>query len=602
MPDLIQSLQTRDIGHVRIVAGLWGIDLKAVDLDEALKELDEKLLDPGLVQEVVEALPPDAGAALEALAEAEGKLPWVVFARRFGEIREVGPARRDREQVYLSPVSAAEVLFYRAFLARAFFDTSNGLQEFAYIPEDLLLLVGRPQPPDETRGRPAGEVEKGEAEAQAEPAPGTAPAGEAGGLTPAEAGEPARTAPAAVKAGESPLGRPATPIERAEISLSTDRILDDACTLLAALRLGWPSVSRPENLSVPENILLEFLAAAKLTLDSAPQLEPVRVFLATPRRQALSLLVRAWTESEGFNELRQLPGLACEGEWTNQPLAARKFLLDLLTAIPAGQWWSMNAFVRLVKEKYADFQRPAGDYDSWFIRRTSDGTYLRGFGSWDEVDGALIRYLISGPLFWLGMVDLAYPEKGMAPSAFRLSNQEYRISNTESEKLHVTSQGRVDVPRLLPRAVRYQIARFCEWDEEREDEYRYRITPAALAGARAQGLRVSQLLTLLRKYAAAPVPPPVVRAIQRWEEKGTEARLQTHTVLRVSSPEVLEELRKSRAGRFLEESLGPAAAVVKPGAAGRVMAALAELGLLAEMEPDEKKGQEVTEPVTPDKG
>jgi hypothetical protein len=94
----------------------------------------------------------------------------------------------------------------------------------------------------------------------------------------------------------------------------------------------------------------------------------------------------------------------------------------------------------------------------------------------------------------------------------------------------------------------------------------------------------------------------VVRAIQRWEEKGTEARLQTHTVLRVSSPEVLEELRKSRAGRFLEESLGPAAAVVKPGAAGRVMAALAELGLLAEMEPDEKKGQEVTELVTPEKG
>ncbi len=120
----------------------------------------------------------------------------------------------------------------------------------------------------------------------------------------------------------------------------------------------------------------------------------------------------------------------------------------------------MNAFVRLIKEKFADFQRPAGDYDSWFIKRASDGVFLRGFTSWDEVDGALVRYLISGPLFWLGMVDLAFPEKGMAPSAFRLSNQEFRISKTEAEKLHVTSQGRVDVPRLLPRAARYQIARF----------------------------------------------------------------------------------------------------------------------------------------------
>jgi len=33
--------------------------------------------------------------------------------------------------------SPAEALFYRALLARAFFPTSDGLQEFAYIPDDL---------------------------------------------------------------------------------------------------------------------------------------------------------------------------------------------------------------------------------------------------------------------------------------------------------------------------------------------------------------------------------------------------------------------------------------------------------------------------------
>jgi hypothetical protein len=568
MPDLVHSLLNRDIGHLRIVASLWGIELEATELEVALEELAASLLDPELVHEVMEALPADALAALAALAEAEGRLPWVVFARRFGEVREVGAARRDRDEIYLSPISAAETLFYRAFLARAFFDTNNGLQEFAYIPEDLLPLVKPPAPAE-----PAAPVETVPEPAVTESAP--------------EGSAPAKTVlvpPTVVKAGEEPLGRPATPIERAEILLSTDRILDDACTLLAALRLGRDSVPQPEKLSLPENILREFLMAARLITDSTPQVDPVRTFLATPRRQALSMLVRAWTESETFNELRQLPGLSFEGEWTNDPLATRKYIVDLLAAIPPGQWWSLNAFVRLIKEKHADFQRPAGNYDVWLIKRLSDGTFLRGFPSWDEVDGALIRYLIAGPLFWLGMVDLAFPEKGMAPSAFRLANQEYRIPKTETEKLHVTSQGRVDVPRLLPRAARYQIARFCEWGEEKEDEYRYRITPAALASAKEQGLKVGQLLALLRKHAAAPIPPPVVHAIQRWENQGTEARLETHTVLRVSSPQVLEELRKSRAGRFLEESLGPTAAVVKPGASARVLAALAELGLLAEHE------------------
>jgi hypothetical protein len=41
-------------------------------------------------------------------------------------------------------------------------------------------------------------------------------------------------------------------------------------------------------------------------------------------------------------------------------------------------------------------------------------------------------------------------------------------------------------------------------------------------------------------------------------------------------------LRKSKAGRFLGESFGPVTVVVKPGAQSKVLAALAELGLLAE--------------------
>jgi hypothetical protein len=554
MPTLLDSLQKRDLGHLRIVAGLWGVELKSVETEAALHELAAALLEPSLVAEVVEALPEEARTALAALAGMEGKLAWSAFVRQFGEIREVGSGRRDREQVHLNPISAAETLFYRALLGRDFFDTPNGPLEFAYIPEDLLKLIHH-------EGHQGHEGKKEKT------------------VVP--------VASAVVKPGDEPLGRPATPIERAQVVACSDRILDDACTLLAALRQGWTTVPRPENLSLPENILRDLLYTAGLIAEGAPQLEPVRAFLAISRKEALGVLVKAWTGSETFNELHQLPGLSCEGEWTNQPLATRTFLLGLLAAVPAGQWWSMNAFVRMIKERYADYQRPVGDYDSWFIRRTADNTFLRGFAAWDEVDGQLVRYLIGGPMFWLGLVDLALPEPDMAPSAFRIRPRSAIQDISETGKLHVTSQGRVDVSALLPRAARYQIARFCEWVSEKDDEYRYRITPTALTRAREQGLKVDQLLALLRKHAAAPVPPPAVQAIQRWERKGTEARIEPLTVLRVSSPEVLEELRKSRAGRFLGESLGPVTAVVKPGAGPKVLAALAEQGLLAEGEMDE---------------
>jgi len=201
-----------------------------------------------------------------------------------------------------------------------------------------------------------------------------------------------------------------------------------------------------------------------------------------------------------------------------------------------------------------------------------------------------VRHLITGPLHWLGMTDLAAPEQGGAITAFRLTAWSVALLRggipdglpREAGRLHAAANGRISVPRLLPRAARYQLARFCEWEDEIKDGFRYHLTTTSLVNATRQGLRVNHLLGLLTKYASAPLPPAFLRALHRWELNGTEARLEQPLVLRLSRPEVLEELRKSKAGRFLGEILGPTAIVVKAGARAKVLAALAELGLLAE--------------------
>ena len=554
MPNLVQTLQARDLGHLRIVAGLWGLELSAAENEAALTELTTALLDPQLVGEITDSLSTEARSALVALVQAGGKMPWAVFERQFGEIRQAGPGRRDREKFFLSPVSAAETLFYRALLARSFFDTPNGPQEFAYIPDDLLPLIS------------------GKIESQPPLTPGPPPTATS-----------ARKDIGVTITGE-PLGRLAMPREYAHPIPATDRVLDDATTCLAALRLGL----EPPEMQVPAGTVMEFLKAAGIMNGGASDPEQVKSFLELPRMQALNLLTKAWQESDTFNELHMLPGLACEGEWTNQPLKTRQFLFHLLEALPEGKWWSLPAFIRAVKDKYPDFQRPAGDYDSWFIKRLSDGTFLRGFASWDEVDGALVRYLITGPIFWLGMVELAAADENGNVTAFRVN--EKPITGLEKGKLAVASNGRISVPRSVVRVTRYLISRFCEWDEFKPDEYRYRVTTASLKRAQKQGLKASQLLTLLAKNSTAGIPPAFVKALKRWELNGTEARVESQIILKVSRPEVLEELRKSKAGRFLGEALGPVSVVVKPGAQARVLAALAEMGLLAELGTESRTG------------
>ena len=552
MPDLFTSLLKYDLGHLYIVAELWGVDLYSNATESAAKDLCASLLDPDLLTEILEALNPEAQTAIEMLVAKNGRIPWAEFTRRFGEIREMGAGKRDREKPHHNPASTAEILFYRALLGRAFFNTVNGAQEFAYIPDDLLKLISH---------RDAESQRKDEIESLS--------------LSP-----PRSTTGRGVSAAENePLGRPASPGEKAHSILANDYLLDEATTLLAALRLG---INVPET-RIPVQIIEQLLKAAKIILKSGPKLEKVKTFLEAPRDEAMQTLTDAWLGSETFNELRQLPGLIFEGEWKNQPLVTREFLLNLLDEIPEGKWWSLSAFIRDVKTKYPDFQRPAGDYDSWFIKRATDGEYLRGFAHWDQVDGTLIRYFITEILFWLGQVELASPEEGVEPTAFRVISEKGKLKSEEG-KIVARSNGQVTVPRFAPRAVRYQVARFCEWDESKGDDFRYTITPSSLKNAGEQGLKVEHLLSLLAKYTSGGIPPVLVKALKRWEVNGTEARVQTQVVLRVSRPEVLEEMRKSKAARFLGEMLGPTSVVIKDGAQSKVLAALAELGLLAEDE------------------
>ncbi len=546
MPDFIHSLLKQDIGHLRIIAEFWGLELESADADSAREELAASLLDFDLLTELLDSLTPQADSALTELADSGGRIAWQAFARKYGDIREMGAAKRDRERPHLKPASTTEILFYRGLLARAFFENENGSQEFAYIPDDIFEILSH---------RDTGLQRKIQKESPHPRDSGTK---------------------------NDPLGRPASPGEKGKEILADDSILDDATTLLAALRMG----KTPESDSLLTNLreqvpaLQSLLSTASLVNNNVIQTEEVKTFLEASRTDALNMLHTAWLDSATFNELKLLPGIVCEGEWKNQPQETREFLLNLLDAIPEGKWWSLNAFVRDIKAKYADFQRPAGDYDSWFIKSEADGAYLRGFSHWDQVDGALVRFFITGVLHQLGKVDLSYAEGATEATAFRVSS--FEDKKEERGKVGVGSNGKIAIERTAPRVVRYQISRFCEWNEPKKDEFKYQITAQSLKHAKEQGLKAEQLLSLLVKHTDGKVPPVLVQALKRWDANGTEARVETQTVLRVSQPEILEEMRKSKAGKFLGERLSPTAVIVKSGAIQNVMDALAELGLLAE--------------------
>ncbi|GAB4528697.1 MAG: hypothetical protein Fur0018_14930 [Anaerolineales bacterium] len=539
MPTLTTSLQGKDLGHLRIIAERWGLtEWQAPDAYTGLQRLVPLMLDSTLVEEIIEALPAETRAALEDLLQNGGQMSWQVFSLRYGQIREMGAGRRDRERPDLQPVSPAERLWYHGLIARNFFDTPNGPQEMVYIPEDLAVHLPAPR-----------------------------------------------------QAAHIVLGRPATPAERAIVSPCNDAVLDDACTLLAARRMPLTAEETLPLVRVPLPALQALLRAAGL-LDETGGVNPgeTRLFLEASRSQALLQLWQAWLHSPQYNDLKLLPGLQSEGEWQNDPIQARQALLDFLADLPPDAWWSMSSFVHAVREHHPGYQRPGNDFDSWYLRDSASGEYRRGLAHWDAVDGALLREMIAGPLHFLGLLEIARPAEGAPPGAFRwspwaadlLRGQPPAGLPAEDERLQARSDAHVYVPRLAPRAVRYQVARFCTWQGMKANLYVYQVTPAALSRAAEQQLQPQHLLQLLTRHASH-VPPALHNAIQHWSQHGTQVRIQQATLLRVRTPDLLKHLQKSKAARFLGEPLGPTTVLLKTGAEEKVLEILAEMGYLGEI-------------------
>ena len=292
------------------------------------------------------------------------------------------------------------------------------------------------------------------------------------------------------------------------------------------------------------------------------------------------MLVAAWRDCETFDELRLLPQLKCEGPWINQPRTARAMLLQQLDSVPRQTWWHLNSFVESIKQTHPDFQRPAGDYDSWFIKRAGDGTYLRGFECWDEVDGALIRFTLRDVMHRLG---LNRPR----------GNNHRRLSRCipAGSEAGGGAYGRRAAEHRLPGPHRRGSGRTacCALS----------AGPFLRVGAAGTGRVPFSHYTAIDGgcgEAGLEGGAPADAARKAWQGRHTGIRHEGAETLgagrhrsenRESGGPACEAPRDHQGAsavampaRFLDQALGPTAISIKPGAQDKVIAALAELGLL----------------------
>ncbi|MBE2224142.1 MAG: helicase-associated domain-containing protein [Anaerolineae bacterium] len=553
MRTLEQALQDHELIVLRVLGEWWELDLMGADKVRCVSALAEVLAQLDMTQEI-NFVSPEEKAALQDLIAAGGQLPVAAFSRKYGEVRMMGPAKLEREEPWFDPESAAESLWYRGFLYRAFDETADGVMEFYYLPAEMMAQFSQP-------------VENMTVSAVLDDLP-------------------------ALSASAAP--------ERYETAV-TDAV-DDLTTLLAIAQTTSDLLEHPASLtSYLQNgnsdrlsLLMTLADEMGLLRHTENGLRPTRTavsWLQLSRETQLQEMANAWSSSI-WNDLCHTPGLRCEGEgWNNDPLLARTALLENLER--TGEWYSLKALVVLIKETDPDFQRPDGNYDTWYVRDLQSDAYVRGFSNWDLVEGRLLHFLVQGPLFWLGMIEKAdstsSASTSLAGSRFRLSNRGLNWLKDTPPSTHeisvplvVQADGTILVPHNASRYQRFRAARVGEMQPVAPGQpYAYRLTPRSLIEAQEQGIQPDRVLSFLEEASDRPLPISVKRAISRWQERGVEGRMETAVILRVKEAAILETLRNNPKTRdLLGESLGDLAVIVRPDAWQELQKITAELGLL----------------------
>lgn len=471
----------------------------AADRTMLIARLAEELTNPTSVQfawqEAVDT-DPRCEAAIEALAATGGEMPETRFSREFGSIRQMGPAKLVRETPWLYPESVAEILYYQGLLGLGFTGAGQEAKSIVYIPADVLPWLPRPNAPIPE-----------------------------GGLA----------------------VQPAAPPPRSRMLNADSSFLEDAGTLIGFLyseqlhvasgapnaedverliqRLHFPFEESMQEQNVRLGLLLHLanrLGWLRRGEGGLVQLtgNRVREFLEMTRAEQRQALFMAWRDSPEWNDLCRMPGMECGPSVNADPSKTRAAALELFGRLQPGAWYRISEVVAAIKTSSPEFQRPTAQFDAWDLRNSNTQESLRGFEQWDAVEGALLGWLLRGPLHWLDAVDLAEPSSGddwlvsLTNWGARWLGQDVAQPHESSARqIQVGDDFRILLPLGTPLNDRFRVERFAQW-EQSYPEYIYRITQRSLKHAEENGISAEQVLRFLHTRTTK-VPEKVAGALTR---------------------------------------------------------------------------------------
>ncbi|MDQ4075902.1 MAG: hypothetical protein M3220_06595 [Chloroflexota bacterium] len=557
---------------LRAIAAGHGIQVEQRSVEALVDQLYEHLTRPETIARLLEEMDEETRAALDFLIAAGGQMPSHRFQRDplGGELRQLGAGAMERARPWESPVSATERLFYLGLICIGFGVSGEFRGQLLFIPPEVLDLL----PP----------VVQAPVTFELTPLDGVPPGVREGALAMVE--------DAFVVLSD---------LQRQNVHPLKGRYLPPEALhrINERLTMPEPEVSLQHERDTQRLALLMHLLRALNLIEETRDglLKPVtlraRKWLRLPRPHRLLSLQRAWTDDPTWNDLWRIPTLRpARTGWHNDPQRARAALVRWLREVPSEGWFSVVDFVRAVKRVDPDFQRPDGDYNSWYIRHGETGQLLHGWENWEQVEGTLLRYYFAGPLHWLGIVDLGYlAPSDRQPFAFQLTPYGSRWlgrsadlpPQPERAPVIIAADGTITVPSSADDWERLHLERLSVPLEEGPGDYR--LDKDRIIAELMEGTEIERVIRFLDHATNGFLPASVKERLQGWAGGYERITLEELIVLEVDDVHLLRDLqRQPNISQYFSRPLGPRAVAIPAEHLEAVVGVLRKAGYLPKVQ------------------
>ena len=567
---LVTCLEAHPLAVLRAIAARHGMEVEGATQEEMVQEVVLRLSTSEVIEALLEEMEPETRTGLEMLLAAGGQMPSHRFQRDplGGELRVLGMGAMERVRPWEEPISSTERLYYLGLIYQDFGMIGQFRGQILFIPVELLALLPK--------------VESSPVKFEVRPLEGIPPGVRKGTLSLTDD---------AFAILSDLQRRNVYPVKGRYLPPDAlHRINERLVVREAAVALNRERDT--QRLALLMHILRS-LSLVKATHEGL--LKPVtartRKWLQVSKVRRLLALQRAWADDPTWNDLWRIPTLRPEPTgWRNDAKQARVVLLHWLGQLLPNEWYNIADFIKAIKRLDPDFQRPDGDYNSWYIRNTETGQLLRGWSQWDQVEGVLLRYFFAGPLFWLGVVDLGYlAPSDKQPFAFRLTASGASWLGHEMElppepermPLIIAANGVINVPAGADDWERLHLERLSVPIEESDEPGDYRLDKEKIIALLMEGSDIERVLRFLDRATNGDLPNQVRTMLRGWAGGYGRMVLQPWVVLEVDHPQLMRDLqRQPNLSHYFERPLGPRTVAIAPGQVQEVIAALRQAGYL----------------------